>query len=68
MSYKDYKILMTISAIIRIKKVKMINFVLLNSKQLIDYNTDPKLSTKIFNQIILNYDHEIFDSRANSLA
>ena len=44
------------------------NFVLSNNKQLIDYNIDRKLSNKIFNQIILNYDHEIFDSSANSLA
>ena len=60
--------LITIPAAIRSKKVKMMNFILSNSKQLIDYNIDPKLSTKIFNQIILNYDNEIFDSSANSLA
>lgn len=68
MSYKSCKMLITIPAAIRSKKVKMMNFILSNSKQLIDYNIDPKLSTKIFNQIILNYDNEIFDSSANSLA
>ena len=68
MSYKSYKIIIRISVTIRSKKVKMMNFVLSNNKQLIDYNIDRKLSNKIFNQIILNYDHEIFDSSANSLA